>query len=64
MGHAHSVDDCGKNSYPSRSFALDVIRKRMRDNHTVVLREYLCKRCGHWHITSQVDRFKPISTED
>ncbi len=56
--------DCGKNSYPSQSFALDVARKRMRDNHTVVLRPYLCKRCGHWHITKQQDKFRHTPEED
>lgn len=55
---ADDMTDCGKNSYPSYAFAQDVAKKRMRDNHTVVLRPYLCKRCGHWHITKQVDKFR------
>lgn len=59
-----SVEGCGKNSYPSRSFAVDVARKQMRDNHTVVLRPYLCKKCGHWHITKQPDRFRPERETD
>lgn len=55
---ADTVTDCGKNQYPSFRFASDVARKRMRDNHTVVLRPYRCKRCGMWHLTSQPNKFK------
>lgn len=61
---ADELIDCGKNAYPSFAFAQDVARKRMRDNHTVVLRPYLCKRCGHWHITKQPDKFKHRHEED
>lgn len=54
--------DCEKNAYPSRSRALKVARHRMHDDHTLILRVYLCKRCGHWHLTHQPDRFRPDRT--
>lgn len=52
------MSGCGKSEYPSESRARQVARKRMRDNHTVILRPYRCKVCGFWHLTSQVDKFK------
>lgn len=51
-------DGCGKSEYPSESRARQVARKRMRDNHTVILRPYRCKACGMWHLTSKPDKFR------
>lgn len=58
------LEDCEKNSYPSMGFAQKVARKRMHDNRTLILRPYLCKRCGHWHLTHQPDRFRSEPEEE
>ena len=51
------VGECGKNSYPSKTRAEDIIRKRHRENPTIVLRAYHCGKCGFWHLTSRPDRY-------
>lgn len=48
---------CSKTPY-SHSRALELQRRRERENKTLVLRVYFCSHCGYWHLTSKEDRFK------
>jgi hypothetical protein len=45
-----------KHAYHSKKEADHVIRIRVKDNPTLVLRSYRCQHCGLWHLTSKPDR--------
>ncbi len=49
---------CTKKPY-SKARAYDLKRRRERENHSLVLRVYFCTHCGHWHLTSREDKFRP-----
>ena len=52
----------GKCSY-SHARALEIKRRRERENKTPQLREYFCNKCGHWHLTSREDFFREPKQE-
>jgi len=43
-----------KKRYPSKRFADEAKKKRIRENPTLELRSYFCPACGKWHLTHQV----------
>jgi hypothetical protein len=43
-----------KQPYPTRQVAVDAAVPRLRS--AARLRAYRCERCGHWHLTSQIER--------
>lgn len=53
-----AVTTCGKNRYPSQASARKHAQRRMKDDHSVVLRVYYCNKCGFWHMTKQPDKFR------
>jgi uncharacterized protein YlaI len=50
------TNECQKASYESKGIADRFITKRLRENPTLFLRSYWCKKCGHWHLTHIEDR--------
>lgn len=54
------MTSCSKTPY-TQARAYELKRRREHENRSLVLRVYFCGVCGHWHLTSQPDRFRKES---
>ena len=58
------MEHCKKASFLNKSAASDFInalKKKGKEN--IPVRSYLCKKCNHWHLTSQQDEVGKLKLE-